>query len=84
MSAYQEMIVADLGCSESDASMVENIMRDHIFQSTLDWQSRAQLRVGARQAFGLLNRMRPEFEAYFRGISEIFEAAKQQEARKVE
>lgn len=34
-----------------DLARIENIMRDEVFHSTLDWQSREQLAVDARQAF---------------------------------
>lgn len=34
---------------------IEEVMRDDIFHSTLDWQSREQLRAAAREAFKLLD-----------------------------
>lgn len=37
-----------------DLAQIENIMREDIFHSTLDWQSREQLADAARQAFALL------------------------------
>ena len=38
-----------------DLAQIENIMRDDIFHSTLDWQTRDQLSAAARQAFAFLN-----------------------------
>lgn len=38
-----------------DLAQIENIMRDEIFHSTLDWQAREQLADAARQAFARLN-----------------------------
>ena len=47
---YQQLIVDTLGCTDEVAVEVEEIMRDTIFHSTLDWQSREQLEDGAEQA----------------------------------
>lgn len=38
-----------------DLVLIENIMRDEIFHSTLDWQTREQLADAARQSFARLN-----------------------------
>jgi len=38
-----------------DLAQIENIMRDEIFHSTLDWQTSKQLADAARQAFARLN-----------------------------
>jgi hypothetical protein len=69
----REMIMKDTGCSAEDAPKVEDIMRNEIFHSTLDWQTRAELRRGARLAYQVLNENRPEFEEYYRRTKEIFE-----------
>ena len=47
LGPYQRDIMDQLGCSAEDAAMVEDIMRQHIFHSTLDWLSEAQFRRGA-------------------------------------
>ncbi|MBV9658020.1 MAG: hypothetical protein JO295_07910 [Verrucomicrobia bacterium] len=65
MSFYQESIVALLGCSAADAVMIEFIMREDIFHSTLDWQTRAQLDRAARQAARILAAGRADYEEYF-------------------
>ena len=46
----------------SDLAQIENIMREDIFHSTLDWQTREQLGAAARQAFALLNENRELYD----------------------
>lgn len=53
-STYQALIVEATGVDEKDAAYVEDIMREDVFHSTLDWQSRAQFVRGAREAVELL------------------------------
>lgn len=64
MSQYEKMIIRDAGCNPKDAGMIEHIMREDIFHSTLDWQTRAQFRRAARKAAKMLkeNRDLHEFE----------------------
>ena len=45
-----------------DLAQIENIMREEIFHSTLDWQSREQLADAARQAFARLNEDREMYD----------------------
>ena len=45
-----------------DLVQIENIMRDEIFHSTLDWQTREQLADAARQAFARLNEDRELYD----------------------
>lgn len=54
MSPYQQVIVEATAASGKDAGYIEDIMRNDIFHSTLDWQSRAQLARGARVALKML------------------------------
>ena len=62
---YQQLIIATVGCSESDASEVEAYMRNVIFCSTLDWQTAEQLKKAAREAWEDIKYMRtPEGQAY--------------------
>ena len=70
---YQRDIMGQLDCSAEDASMVEDIMRNHVFHSTLDWQTAAQFRRGAREAWKLLEAEREMFEEYYRGVRRAFE-----------
>ena len=69
---YQRDIMDQLGCSAEDASMVEDIMRNHIFHSTLDWQSDAQFRRGAEEAWALLEDEREMFEEHYRKARQAF------------
>ena len=66
-SFYQGLIIEATGVSEKDAGFVEDIMRNDVFHSTLDWQSRAQFVRGARQAVELLKSYRadPELAKHF-------------------
>jgi hypothetical protein len=57
-SLIQEATRAPVG----DLPLIEHIMRSDIFHSTLDWQSREQLMVGARAAHELLISNRELFE----------------------
>jgi len=54
MNLYSQLIMKATGCAEADIPDVEEIMRDLIFHSTLDWQSRAQFNRGAREAYAFL------------------------------
>lgn len=58
MSLYAAVIIEATGCAREDVRKIEGIMRDEIFHSTLDWQTRDQLSHGARQAYALLQRER--------------------------
>lgn len=59
-SLRHDMIIAATGCPETDAAEVEEIMRHTIFHSTLDWQTRAELELGAKQAYTVLKQLRSE------------------------
>lgn len=59
-SLYQALIIEATGVNEKDAGRVEEIMRDDIFHSTLDWQSRAQFVRGAREAAEMLKAYRAD------------------------
>jgi hypothetical protein len=57
------MIQEDTGCTAADAPMLEEIMRNDVFHSTLDWQTRAEFRKGAKEAARLLEENRDLYEA---------------------
>jgi hypothetical protein len=61
-SAFAALIQRATGARAGDLVLVENIMRDDIFHSTLDWQTREQLTDAARQAFALLQSNRDLYE----------------------
>lgn len=52
-SPYASLIAAATGAPESRLALLENLMRDEIFHSTLDWQSAEDLAEGARRAHAL-------------------------------
>jgi hypothetical protein len=58
----QRLIQSATGAAETDWALIESIMRDEIFHSTLDWQSEAQLKEAARQAATRLNADRELYE----------------------
>jgi hypothetical protein len=49
-SLYADLIAKATGAPAELLPILENIMRDEVFHSTLDWQSAAEFRVGARKA----------------------------------
>jgi|GEM_PF-3416640 len=53
LSFYQEMIREVTGAPVGVLAILENIMRDEVFHSTLDWQSREEFAEGARQAYAI-------------------------------
>jgi hypothetical protein len=60
MNSYKGLIIKATGVSGKDAGYVEDIMREDIFHSTLDWQSKAQFVRAAREAVGLLKAYRAD------------------------
>ena len=60
MNYYEDLIIRATGVPGRDARYVEDIMRNDIFHSTLDWQTRAQLVRAARKAADLLKAYRNE------------------------
>ena len=84
MSAYQTMIIEDTRCNPADARMIEHIMRDDVFHSTLDWQTRAQLRGAARQAAKMLQEHRELYEFERTQTRTIFEQMRQATRRQAE
>jgi hypothetical protein len=56
-SLYTEIIIRATGCSVHQAEEIETVMRDVIFHSTLDWQTREQLEDAARTAHVVIQSM---------------------------
>jgi hypothetical protein len=52
-SPYSAAIAAATGAPTGKLALLENLMRDEIFHSTLDWQSAEELAEGARKAHDL-------------------------------
>jgi hypothetical protein len=53
LSFIHELICDEVMVSPQMASIIEQIMRDDIFHSTLDWQTAEELKDGARKAHEL-------------------------------
>lgn len=51
------------GAPENDIGQIETIMREDIFHTTLDWQTRQQLADAARDAYELLMANRELYKA---------------------
>lgn len=50
LNYYEQQIVKATKCDPSEAAEIEQTMRDVIFHSTLDWQTKRQFNAGARKA----------------------------------
>ncbi len=61
---YAPLIAAATGVPESRLVILENLMRDEIFHSTLDWQNAEELAAGARKAHDLYQ----SAPGYFDGV----------------
>ncbi len=61
-NGYQKIIKGATGCDDSELKEIENFMRDIIFHSTLDWQTREQLEKAAREAHATLRYLREKNE----------------------
>lgn len=60
MSLYRKTIIAHLKVDDEDAAHIEQIMRDDIFHSTLDWVPVQQFKRAARTAKRLLSEYRQD------------------------
>lgn len=56
------LIRESMGAPTDDLGEIETIMRDDIFHSTLDWQSREQLTDAAREAYEQLKDCREVYD----------------------
>jgi len=66
---YKESIIEVTGCNAEDAEEIEDYMRNIIFHSTLDWQTKAQFNKGAKDAYSDILWMRsPEGIEYMKQI----------------
>lgn len=50
MSKYRAVIKQATGCDDAEARRIEEFMRNTIFRSTLDWQTKEELSDAARLA----------------------------------
>lgn len=73
---YEQLITEDLCCTPEEAGIVEDLMRTQVFHSTLDWQSREQLRDGAKEAFEIFSADREFFLNHYRNASAFVQKMK--------
>lgn len=67
MNHYQHLIIEATGCTAAEAVEIEEIMRQDIFHSTLDWQSRRTLVRAAQLGYESLKTTRLELAAIGKG-----------------
>lgn len=58
MSRYRELIMQATGYTAKQAAQIEDTMRNVIFHSTLDWQTRDELQKAARLAFEVVKKFK--------------------------
>jgi hypothetical protein len=60
MSIYQQTIRQATNCSAAEAIQIEDVMRNVIFHSTLDWQTREEQESAARLGCTIVRQMAAE------------------------
>jgi hypothetical protein len=65
LSGYHSMIREATGAPSHLLGLLENIMRQEVFYSTLDWQTRAEFDRGAKRAYTLYRRDSAFYDAHF-------------------
>jgi len=63
LTAYEMMIQEATGAPPEILAILERIMRDEIFHSTLDWQTSRQFNTAARKAYKMYCEARPLYDA---------------------
>jgi len=58
LSFYAKRIREISNCTEREAQLIEEIMREHLFHSTLDWLHPDQFCTGVNEAFAILKSFR--------------------------
>lgn len=78
---YQRDIMDQLHCTAEEAEIVEILMRDEIFHSTLDWQTEKEFQSGARKAWKLFLSDRDFFVSHHRKMKALFHEMKNASAQ---
>ena len=60
METYSDVIKQVTNCEDDEVDQVEDLMRNVIFKSTLDWQTREEFENGARIAYLVLQSLEAE------------------------
>ena len=72
---YAALIAKATGAPDAALPILEEIMRGEIFHSTLDWQSPAEFRRGARKAYQLYVADKAFYDANARWRRAVFRAS---------
>ena len=78
LNALHRLIREATGAAIADLAHIENIMREEIFHSTLDWQTREQLAAGAQQAQQRLEADREGYDLAWQCREKIFQQMRAQ------
>ena len=78
MNPLHQLIHEATGAAAVDVPCLENIMREEIFHSTLDWQTREQLADGAQQAQQRLEADREWYDLEWQCRKKIFQQMRAQ------
>jgi hypothetical protein len=76
LAPLRKLIQDATGAPLDDLGMIEHVMRDDVFHSTLDWQTAEQLKAAAREAYQLLKENRDLYELERKQALTFFAQAK--------
>jgi hypothetical protein len=60
MKTHADFIMDATGCQREEVSKIDDMMRENIFHSTLDWQTREQIDEAAVLAYSVVKEMEDE------------------------
>lgn len=79
-SHYAALIKEATGCPDNALAILEEIMRQDIFHSTLDWQTHDELMAAARKALVIYGRDQTLFDADFAHRRAFYERGQAEQA----
>jgi hypothetical protein len=83
MSACSDLIIKATGASGDDVTIIENIMREELFHSTLDWQPSRQLTNAALAAETILRENAANRHLALADRRVVFEESKSHESQEM-
>ncbi len=75
---YEQDIMTLLKCSHEDAIIVEDLMRNEVLHSTLDWLSEAEFKRAAKKAARIFSGDREFFLEAYQERRRVFQQMKKQ------
>jgi len=84
MNCYQQSIVKHTNCNNSDVEEIENIMRNDIVHSTLDWLSANQFKKASIEAYQLFREIKLYNYASNKLFSKEYWQCSESELRQIE